>query len=285
MTCVISSPYCRQQLADAEPAALLGQLPLQRADLTRARTPRRTAATPSTRAGSAAVRCSRTDRDAEVNRRIAFSCTCASNSVEAGRVQPLQHRRRGEPAVEGADGVVGPHRAGDQQPARVEQPRVAQRLEGVEEGDPAAQRVQRRAVDARARAGSSTSAARSRRRRPRPTAGRRCSGRRPASRRRRPAAARPRRAPPARRAARARSAGAARRGRARSRRRRRPRGAATGSGGRAGRCRGTGSSPRARSGRGSRRRAPRSPAPRSAPATAPRPAPAPRPASPSPRGG
>ena len=107
MTAVISSPYCASSCAHAEPAALLGQLPLQRADLAepgrRVERPRRRAP----RAGSAAVRCSRTARDAAVNRRIAFSCTCASNSVEPGRVQPLRHRRRGQPAVEGADGVVG----------------------------------------------------------------------------------------------------------------------------------------------------------------------------------
>ena len=54
-----------------------------------------------------------------------------------------------------------------QQRAGVEQAREAQRLEGVEEADPAAQRHQHRARRRRAPAGSSTSAARSRRPRPR----------------------------------------------------------------------------------------------------------------------
>ena len=129
-----------------------------------------------------------------VNRRIAFSCTCASNRSEPGRVQPLRHRRRGQPAVERADGVVGPHRAGDQQPARVEQPGVAQRLEGVEEGDPAAQRVQRRAVDAALGAGHRPAQHEAVVAGPGRQLAGAAAGRPRASRRRRPAAGRPRRA-------------------------------------------------------------------------------------------
>ena len=83
-------------------------------------------------------------------------------------------RRRRDPAVERPHRVVGLYSACNEQRARVEKPCGAQRLEGVEEGDPAPQRHQHRGCRRRARGGSSTSAARSRRRRPRPPAGRCC---------------------------------------------------------------------------------------------------------------
>ena len=139
-----------------------------------------------------------------------------------------RHRRRGQPAVERADGVVGPYSACNEQPPGVEEPRVAQRLEGVEEGDPAAQRHQHRAVHAALGPGHRPAQHEAVVAGPGRRAGRGCSGRRPAARRRRPAAA-----PTAsaggrtRRAARRRSACAAPRGRATSRRRRRRPGAAT----------------------------------------------------------
>ena len=276
----------RQQLPDAEPAALLGQLPLQRADLAGAGAPRRTAATAEHRAPAAPrVRCSRTARDGggepadrllvHAARRTGRGPVASSRSGTDAAASPRSNARTASSAA---------HRAGDQQPAGVEQPGVAQRLEGVEEGDPAAQRHQRRAVDAALGAGHRPAQHEAVVAGPGRRAGRRCCRRPRASRRRRPAAgatascaAGPGRQPvhdqPAQLDVEERGAVD---GGPRAAQPVRP-------AGRAGRCRGTGSSPRARSGPGSRRRARRSRAPRSAPATAPRPARARPPASPSPR--
>ena len=185
MTAVISSPYCASSARTPRPRRCLAS-----SRCSAPTWPEPDAASngrePSTRAGSAEVRCARTAREAAVNRRIAFSCASASN-----RSSPVASSRSstddgGQPAVERPDGVVGVYSAGNEQRAGVEQPGVAQRLEGVEEGDPAAQRHQHRAVHPALGAGHRPAQHEAVVRRPRRRAGRRCSSRRRAARRRRP---------------------------------------------------------------------------------------------------
>ena len=163
MTAVISSPYCGQQRPHAEPAR--AAWPARAA----ARRPGRAPvagverpARPAPAAGSAAVRCSRTAREAAVNRRIACSCACGVEQVQPGGVQPLGHRRRRRRPRSNARTASSAGTAPVTSSVRASlEPGGAQRLEGVEEADPAAQRDQHAGARRRARAGSSTSAARS----------------------------------------------------------------------------------------------------------------------------